>query len=80
MEHIKSWSMLTMLINWVKYKCHKEKDREDLLEARKEVGLQVHNEKIKYVAVSRHQNVGQNQKLLTANLNMWQSSNTWERK
>jgi hypothetical protein len=44
-----------------------QKNRETLLEARRMVGLEVNREKTKYMAVSCHQNVGQNCNLLTAN-------------
>jgi hypothetical protein len=40
---------------------------EALLESSREVGLDVNTEKAKYVVVSRHQNVGQNQNLLIDN-------------
>jgi hypothetical protein len=36
------------------------KTTEALLEATREVGLEVNTEKAKYMVVSRHQNVGQN--------------------
>jgi hypothetical protein len=42
-------------------------NREALLEASREVGLEVNTEKIKCMDVSRHQNVGQNHNLLIAN-------------
>jgi hypothetical protein len=40
-----------------------------------EVGLEVNTEKPKYMAVSHHQNAGQNHNLLIANksLRIWQS-------
>jgi hypothetical protein len=38
-----------------------------LLKASREVGLEVNTEKTKYVIVSHHQNVRQNDKLLVAN-------------
>jgi hypothetical protein len=44
-----------------------KKNTEALLEASREVGLEVNTEKIKYVVVSRHQNVGQNCNVLIAN-------------
>jgi hypothetical protein len=40
---------------------------EVLLEASKEVGLEVNTEKTKYMVVSSHQNVGENYDLLIAN-------------
>jgi len=38
-----------------------------LLQASRQVSLEVNAEKTKYIAVSRHQNVGQNQNLLIPN-------------
>jgi len=38
---------------------------ESLLEASREVDLEVNTEKTEYIVVSRHQNVGQNHILLT---------------
>jgi hypothetical protein len=43
------------------------KNIEALLEASMEVGVEVNTDKTKYIAVSRHQNVGQNQNVLIAN-------------
>jgi S-adenosylmethionine hydrolase len=55
-----------------------KKNTEALLEASTEIGLEVNIEKIKYMVVSRYQNVGQNNSLLICNnpLKMWQSSST----
>jgi hypothetical protein len=43
------------------------KNREALLDASREVGLEGNTEKTKHMVVSRHQNVGQNQNFLIAN-------------
>jgi hypothetical protein len=43
------------------------RNKEALLEASKEVGLEVNTEKTKYVVVSHHQNSGENHHLLTVN-------------
>jgi hypothetical protein len=40
---------------------------EALLEASREVGLEVNAEKTKYMGIPRHENVGKNHNLLTAN-------------
>jgi len=40
---------------------------EALLEASREVGLEVNTEKIKYMVMSRHQNAGQNHSLFITN-------------
>jgi hypothetical protein len=44
-----------------------KKNIETLIYASKEVGLEIHVEKTKYVLLSRHQNVGQNENIKTAN-------------
>jgi hypothetical protein len=41
------------------------KNREALLEARREIGLEVKKEKAKYIVISHHYNVRQNHSLLT---------------
>jgi hypothetical protein len=56
MEHISFWSVLTMLICWIK--THIMKKTEALLEASREVGLEINAEKTKYMVVSHHQNAG----------------------
>jgi hypothetical protein len=48
------------------YKYHEEKHRSSV-QASREVGIEVHTEKTKYMAVSRHHNAGQNHILLIAN-------------
>jgi hypothetical protein len=44
-----------------------KKNTETLIDASKEVGLQINIEKTKYMLLSRHQNVGQNQDIKIAN-------------
>jgi hypothetical protein len=44
-----------------------KKKTESLLEARREVGIEVNTKKTKYMVMSCHQNVGQNHSLLTVN-------------
>jgi hypothetical protein len=44
-----------------------EKSRETLIDASKEVGLEINIEKTKYMLLSHHQNVGQNQDIKIAN-------------
>jgi len=40
---------------------------ETLLEVSRDVGLEINAEKTKYMIMSRHQNLGQNQNIRTAN-------------
>jgi hypothetical protein len=40
---------------------------ETLIDASKEVGLEINSEKTKYMLLSRHQNVGQNRDIKIAN-------------
>jgi hypothetical protein len=64
MEHISSCDDVNMLdknINIIK------EDREIILEASREVGLEVNTENYTYVFVFLHQNAGQCHNLLTAN-------------
>jgi hypothetical protein len=42
-------------------------NKETLIDASKEVYLEINIEKTKYMLLSRHQNVGQNQDIKTAN-------------
>jgi hypothetical protein len=56
-----------MLICWTKHEYHKEKSMEVLLDARREVGLEVNKEKTKYMVVSCHQKAEKNYNLLVAN-------------
>jgi hypothetical protein len=53
---------------------------ETLIDASKEVGLEVNTEKTKYMLLSRHQNAGQSYdiKIVTDVLKMWQTSDIWE--
>jgi hypothetical protein len=44
-----------------------EKNTETLIDASKEVGLEINVEKTKYMLLSRHHNVGQNQDIKIAN-------------
>jgi hypothetical protein len=44
-----------------------KKNTETLIDASKEVGLEINVEKIKYMFLSRHQNVGQNRDVKIAN-------------
>jgi ABC-type siderophore export system fused ATPase/permease subunit len=57
-----------------------KKNTEALLDASKEVGLEVNRENTKYMLTSRSQKTGQNYSIKIANrsLKMWQSSNTSE--
>jgi hypothetical protein len=44
-----------------------KENKETLLEASRDVGLEINAEKTKYMTMSRHQNSGQNQNIRTAN-------------
>jgi retron-type reverse transcriptase len=44
-----------------------KKNRETLSEASRDVGLEINAEKTKYMIMSRHQNLGQNQNIRIAN-------------
>jgi len=44
-----------------------KRNKETMLEVTKKGGLEVNTDKIKYMVVSCHQNVGQNHNLLNAN-------------
>jgi hypothetical protein len=44
-----------------------EKNTQTLIDASKEVGLEINTEKTKYMLLSRHQNVGQNRDIKVAN-------------
>jgi hypothetical protein len=52
-----------------------------LIDASKEVGLEVNAKRTWYMLVSRHQNIGQNRDIKIANryFEMWNSSDIWER-
>jgi hypothetical protein len=49
-----------MLTHWMKTQNTITKNKETLLDANKEVGLEVYTEKTKYMFTSHHQNAGQN--------------------
>jgi hypothetical protein len=53
-----------------------------LIDATKEVGLEINTDKTKYMLLSRHQNVGQNRdiKVQTNHLKICHSSNIWGRR
>jgi hypothetical protein len=44
-----------------------KKNTEALIDASKEIGLEINVEKTRYMLLSRHQNVGQNRDIKTAN-------------
>jgi hypothetical protein len=44
-----------------------KKNTEDVIDASKEVGLEVNTEKTKYILISHHQNAGQNYNIRIAN-------------
>jgi hypothetical protein len=44
-----------------------KKDTETLIDASKEVGLEVNTEKTKYMLISRHQNAGRNDAIKIVN-------------
>jgi hypothetical protein len=44
-----------------------KENTETLLEASKDVGIEIHSEKTKYIIMSRHPNSGQNQNIRIAN-------------
>jgi hypothetical protein len=50
--------------NWRYYK----EEHGNLIDASKEVGLEINVEKTKYMSLSRHQNVGQNRDIKIANI------------
>jgi hypothetical protein len=58
-----------------------KKNMENLIDASKEVGLEINVEKTKYMILSRHQNVGQNWdiEIATDRLKICHSSNIWGR-
>jgi hypothetical protein len=60
------WSILMMFIYWGKTKYHEEKQRVQT-DASKEVGLEVHTERIKRMFMSHYQNSGQNHNIKTGN-------------
>jgi hypothetical protein len=66
MGHISFWLMLMMKIYW-EITDITEKNKETLLHASKEVGLEINIEKTKYTLLSRQQNVGQIRDIKIAN-------------
>jgi hypothetical protein len=58
-----------------------KKNTQTLMDASKEVCLDVNTEKTKYMLLSRHRNAGQIQdiKIGKRYLKMWHSSDIWER-
>jgi hypothetical protein len=59
--------MLLMLIYWVRTQNIVKKNAEALLDASKEIGLEVNSEKTKYMFMSRHQTAGQSNYIRAAN-------------
>jgi hypothetical protein len=57
-----------------------KKNTQTLIDASKEVGLEVNTEKTKYMLLSCHQNAGQNYDIKIGNrcLKLWHSSYIWE--
>jgi hypothetical protein len=56
-----------------------EKNTEALLDASKQIGLDVNEEKTKHKFMSCHKIIGQNRyEEVTNSLKIWQSSNIWE--
>jgi hypothetical protein len=57
-----------------------KKNAEALLDASKEIGLEVNSERTKYMFMSRHQTAGQSNYIRVANKSFekWQSSSIWE--
>jgi hypothetical protein len=57
-----------------------KKNAEAVLDASKEIGLEVNSEKTKYMFMSHHQTAGQNNYIKVANKSFekWQSSIIWE--
>jgi hypothetical protein len=58
-----------------------KENTETLLEASRDVGLEINAEKTKYMTISRHPNSGQNQSIRITNelFENVQNSNTWGR-
>jgi hypothetical protein len=54
-----------------------KKNTETLLDASREVCLEINTEKTKHMLVSHHQNVGQNHNLLTANRSFERVTKFW---
>jgi hypothetical protein len=58
-----------------------KENSETLSKASRDIGLEINAEKKKYMIVSLHPNLGQNQNVRIANesFEKWQNSNTWGR-
>jgi hypothetical protein len=55
-----------------------KENSETLLEACRDIDLEINAEKTKYMIISRHPNSGQNQNIKIANESFeWKNSNTW---
>jgi hypothetical protein len=61
MRHISYWLTLGDNLDTIK------KNTETLIDASKELGIEINVEKTKYMLLSRHQNVGQNRDIKIAN-------------
>jgi hypothetical protein len=55
-----------------------KKNKEGLVVASKEIGVEVNADKTKYMVMSRDQNAGQNHNIKIDSLKRWNSSNIWE--
>jgi hypothetical protein len=64
-SQVSYWYMLMILICWVTDVI--KENKETLLEASRDVGLEINAEKTKYMIMSHHQNSGQNQNIRIAN-------------
>jgi hypothetical protein len=56
-----------------------EENRETLLEASRDAGLEINAEKAKYMIMSHHQNSGQNQNIRIANVSFQKMASNWGR-
>jgi hypothetical protein len=58
-----------------------QENTETLLEASRDVAVEINAEKTNYMIMSRHPNSGQNQNIRIVNESwkMWQNSNSWGR-
>jgi hypothetical protein len=68
MGHISFWPMLMTLIQWEKTLIPYRKNTKALLDASKDVGLEVNPGKSKYMLASRCQEAGQRQSIKIANM------------